>query len=317
MRPLQLLPEPLGPGATVALVAPASPITEESLSRGVERLRAMGLDVRVGARVLERTGFLAGSDAERLADLTWAFTAPGIDAVWAARGGYGCGRIVDDLPWAEIERAPRPFIGLSDVTALHLALARHGIPSFHGPMPCAMEGWSPFAVSSLTTVLRENPVPYCLGEVPPEEFAAEDVPVCRVLRGGIVEAPLVGGNLTLIAAACGTPTEMEAEGHILFLEDVGESPYRLDRYLGQLSRSGALGRAAGIALGTYVRCEADEGPTALEVVRSWVLPLGVPALEGLPLGHGKVTSAVPLGVRVRLDADAACLTVLESPFAGR
>lgn len=307
---------PLGAGATVALVAPASPISPEALEEAVSRLEALGLRVRVSAHILARDGFLAGADRERLEDLAWAFTAPGIDAVWAARGGYGCGRIVDDLPWPEIERAPRPFVGLSDVTALHLALGRRGIPSFHGPMPAVREGWTDYAVASLRDVLFRSEVPYEVPPVPPGAFPDGEVPVRRTLRPGTAEGTLVGGNLTLIAAAEGTPTAVDTRDAILFLEDVGESPYRLDRYLGQLSRSGALSRAAGVALGTYVRCEAEEGPSALEVVRQWVEPLGVPAIEGLPLGHGPVTAAVPMGVRVRLDADAVCLTVLRSPFRG-
>lgn len=225
-----------------------------------------------------------------------------MDIVWLARGGEGTAEVAAALPWPEIVRAPRPVVGMSDATFLHGALARAGVPSVHGAMPGVAVGWSAFAAESALWALG--------GCAPAPLPLPEGWPAPRAVRGGGAEGPVVGGNLTCLAAAVGTPLMPPTRGAILLLEDVSEAAYRIDRCLVQLRLSGALDGVAGVALGTFTDCAASAGLELDAVLERHLAALGVPVLAGLPLGHGPVQSALPLGVPCRLDADAGTLTVL-------
>ncbi|MFI6453542.1 LD-carboxypeptidase [Streptosporangium amethystogenes] len=283
------------PGDTVAVVAPSGPPDFGRLARGVRVLEGLGLKVVLGAHVLDRDRYLAGSDADRARDLQDAWCDPAVSAVFCARGGYGATRTLGLLDWDAMRAAaPKALVGSSDVTALHSAFAVElGVASWFGPMPaCATisdpEGPEPRTFESFTAALAGMPPPIT-GD--------------RVVVPGEVTAPVTGGNLSLLAALCGTPYALSARGRIVLLEDVDEAPYRIDRMLTQLLQAGALDGAAGFVLGSWVDC-GDPYP----VLEELLAPLGVPVIAGLPVGHGAPQFSVLLGALGAIDAKSCSLT---------
>lgn len=305
-RPTPLRPRALRPGDRVAVVAPGGPIDRSRLDAGLALLRSWDLDPVVMPHVCDRRGYLAGSDADRLADVTAAWADPRVRGIVCARGGYGCQRIVDDFDLDLVTADPKVFCGFSDVTALHLALGRTGLVTFHGPMAAwNADRTGTIAAAALRRALCD-PTPLGVVRTRPGT-------VTTALAPGRVTAPLVGGNLTLLAASAGTRDAVDARGRLLLLEEVGEAPYRVDRLLRQLRRSGALDDVAGIVVGECVGCDAaspDDIPLA-EVLADALGDLGVPVSYGLPLGHGPEQVTVPLGVAATLDADAGTLDLIE------
>ena len=297
-------PPALRPGARVALVAAAGPLPEGGVDRAVQRVAGLGWEPVPGRHCRGRSGYLAGADFERAADLNAALRDPGIDAVWMLRGGYGVMRILEVVDWEALARRPKPLIGYSDNTALHLGALRAGVVAFHGPHPHT-EAFPDFARDALLRVVAS---PAAAGVLP--GTAGTEV---ETVEGGAAEGMLVGGNLSLVAALLGTPYAAPAEGAILFLEEVGEHAYRLDRLLSQLRLAGVLGRVAGIAVGqvTETPGEGEGIPAAVDVLRDRLGGLGVPVAIGFPFGHVDDNWTLPLGVRARLDADAGTLALLE------
>lgn len=291
-------PPRLKPGSRVALVAPAGPIAAERFDAALDRCARLGLVPVPGAaaRLIHR-GYLAGSDEQRRADVQHAVSDPDIDAIWALRGGYGTMRLLAQLDLSPLVTRPKAYIGFSDNTAVHLALHARGVVSFHAPH--AGGDLTDLSERCLQRVLFEPSAAGVL-ELPPG-------PAPAAVRGGAAEGPLVGGNLALLAAMCGTPAAPRAAGRILFVEDVGEAAYRLDRAWTQLLLSGALDDVAGIALGRFTDC----GDGVDELLHELTWSLGVPVLAGLPIGHEPDNWTLPLGVRARLDADAGTLQLLE------
>jgi muramoyltetrapeptide carboxypeptidase len=290
-------PPRLREGSRVALVAPAGPVAEERVEIALDRCRRFGLEaVPGGAARLVHAGYLAGPDDDRLRDMQFALTDPSIDAVWALRGGYGTMRLLRQLDLAPLVSAPKAFIGFSDNTAVHLALHARGVTSFHAPH-----------AGGDSTAMSEA----CLRQVLWHDSAAGALPAAERppvrLRGGTAEGPLVGGNLTLLAAMCGTPAQLSAGGCILFLEEIDEQPYRIDRAWTQLVLAGVLDGVAGVAFGRFTECGSD----VTELLERLAAPLGVPVLAELPIGHEPDNWTLPLGVSARLDADAAILELLE------
>jgi muramoyltetrapeptide carboxypeptidase len=293
-------PRRLVPGDRVAVVAPSGPIEPDRLARGTAVLESWGLDVVTGAHVLDRSAHLAGADLDRAADLQQAWCDPEIAAVLCARGGSGATRLLDLLDWDAMLRVePKVFVGYSDATALHEALAtRLGLSSLFGPMPAAL----PFG--------GESPDRTSLDHLRTTLFQPELV---QVLRGddticvvpGRATGVTVGGTLALLASTIGTSESRPASGGIVVLEDITEPAYRLDNLLTQLLRSGWFDGVRGVALGTWVDC----GDDALDTVSARLTALGVPLLAGLPFGHGVPQLTVPLGLEAELDADAATLTM--------
>ncbi|GLW08298.1 putative carboxypeptidase [Microtetraspora sp. NBRC 13810] len=290
-------PRSLKPGDRVAVVAPSGPVEPDTLERGVAVLTGMGLEVSLGAHVMRREGYLAGFDAERAADLAGAWCDPSVAAVVCARGGYGASRLLGLLDWDAMAAAePKILLGSSDITALHQAFAlRLGVASCFGPMPGndvlgGAGGPEPRSLASLRAALTAGPEP---------------VTGDRVLVPGRARAPLTGGNLSLLAALCGTPYAPRFAGRIAFLEDVGEQPYRIDRMLTQLLQAGAFDGVAGVALGSWVDC-GDPMP----VLADRLVPLGVPVLAGLPVGHGSPQQSVWLGGLGVIDTESCSLTGL-------
>jgi muramoyltetrapeptide carboxypeptidase len=295
------LPPPLAPGARVALVTPAGPLRDaKELQAAVDHATSLGWEALAAPHVLARNGYLAGTDEERAHDLNAALRDPTVDGIWCVRGGYGAMRILDALDYDALRRRPRPLLGYSDITALHCAVGvRCGVVSYHGPT--ARGELTPFSRQSLVRALVERRDP-C-------GHAAE----ARMLHGGRAAGRLVGGNLALLAALCGTPFAPDYIDAILVLEDVGEATYRIDRMLQQLRLTGALDRLAGIAYGQFTESTdtMDTSNLALDdVLRSAADVAGVPAIAGIPLGHVPDQWTIPLGARAELDADARTLHVL-------
>jgi muramoyltetrapeptide carboxypeptidase len=299
-------PPALRPDMRVALVAAAGPLPPGGVNRAMQRVESLGWEAVPGENCRARKGYLAGTDAERAMDLNRALRDPTTDAVWFLRGGYGTMRILDEIDWEALARHPKALIGFSDNTAVHLAAQRAGVVSFHGPHPHA--ALPDFARDELLRVLT---VPEPAGVLPfPPGGRAE------TLAGGVAEGPLVGGNLSLLSATLGTRYAIQPEGAILFIEEVGEHPYRLDRLLAHLRLAGVLDSVAGIAVGGITETPEMEGtPTAAEVVADALGGLGIPVATGFPFGHIDDNWTLPLGVRARLDADAGTLALLEPAVA--
>jgi muramoyltetrapeptide carboxypeptidase len=299
--PALVKPRALRAGGTVGIAAPAAAVDPERLAAGEERWRKAGFRVLRREGVLARHRYLAGDDGRRADELMALVEDPAVDAIVCARGGYGSHRIVDRLDAARVRAARKPLVGFSDVTTLLLWQRRcAGLVGFHGPMLDRGAELQDDELAALVEALA----------------GAGPLPVVRHGHEGgggrPVEGRLVGGSLTLVAASLGTPWEIDTRGAILLLEDVSERPYRLDRMLEQLRHAGKLGRAAGIGLGRFVRCdEPGGGVTAAEVLREAVEAAGVPWVDGLPFGHGAPNLPWPVGVRARLDAGRAELHILE------
>jgi len=250
-----------------------------------------------------KRGYLAGTDAERLGDLQVAFDDPSIDAVWPLRGGYGTLRILDELDLRRQLEDPIPFIGFSDNTSIHMRHLSLGVVSFHGPHPT--EALPLETEESFRRVLCRPSAPG------PLRARSEDPRPCTLVPGR-VEAPLVGGNLAILTSMCGTPYALDPAGCILFLEDVGEPTYKLDRMLVQLRRSGATEAVVGLALGRFRKVPDEEDHPVADLLARFAERLGVPAVADLPFGHTAHNSTLPVGGMACLDADAAELVLTEA-----
>jgi len=310
-------PRPVRPGATIGIVAPSGPVPADQLEAGLKRLHAWGYRTALGGAVLDRRGYLAGTDDERAADFNRLWADPAVEAVICARGGYGAMRVLERIDWDLIRRHPKFFCGFSDITALHLAMAREaGLVTFHGPMVAAFGAAEEYNAAGLRRALQE---PGPLGEIPWPDPGEEGTPRPLTVRPGVAEGRLAGGNLSLIVSLLGTRWEPDFTGCIVLLEDLDEAPYRVDRMLTQLLLAGKLQRAAGILFGDSPTCwHGPPGRPSLtlpEVLDDLMAPLGVPVLYGFPCGHGPHRATLPLGVQVRLDADHATLAVLESALS--
>ncbi len=302
----------LKPGASVALIAPCSPPTEEKISKAIANLEALGFKVVEGKSLRARLGYLAGTDAARLADLHWAFQDPAIDAVWCVRGGYGASRILPDLDYDLIRKHPKPFIGYSDVTALHLAIhARTGLVTFHGPV--AGGDFPENTVAHFNAMVMEGADKHVIA-APIDDFPGEEYRPFTITIGK-AQGALTGGNLALLSALVGTAFAPVFKDKIAFMEDVGEQPYRLDRMFTQLLQATDLSKAAGIALGVFNDCQPKEGSPSLslpDTLRDRLGGLGIPVAYGIPFGHVSYQATLPYGIRAELDASAQTLTILEA-----
>ena len=316
-------PPALPEAATIAIVAPSSPVqTRSEVEQATEYFESRGHRLVFGPSYRKVHGYLAGTDEERAADIQWALSEPGIDMVHALTGGYGAGRAYRLIDWAAVGE-PRIVCGYSDITAIHLALAAHaGWITFYGPNLLRFTRrkddypLSPETEAWFHRAFQPEP----LGRV----FADPANPYVLTVGGGAAEAPLVGGNLTLLSASIGTPFEVETDGCVLLVEDLNTEPYLIDSLLNHLLQAGKLDNLAGLVFGTDVNLKnqtiPDEPESTLsieQILDELVGPLGIPAIANLPLGHGKHMATMPLGARVRIDGDAKALEVIEAAVEPR
>lgn len=309
------LPRMLVPGARIALVAPAGPLLErDDLRRAEELVRALGCEPHLGRFADAHHGYLAGTDAERIADLNDALRSPDVDAVWCIRGGYGITRILDQVDFPALGRHPKPVIGFSDITALLLALyGAADVPTFHAPV--ARHGLTAFSRAHFERVLMQPDAAGVLETLPLAEtmLVPRDHRIVGLVPGA-AEGRLMGGNLSLIQCLLGTRFMPDLRGTILFLEDVGEAVYRIDRMFSHLRLAGALDGIAGVAVGQFTemgRRGADGAMGFDRILSHYLEPLGVPVAMGFPIGHVDDQWTLPIGARARLDADAGRLELLE------
>ena len=295
-------PPALQPRDRVAVIAPASAFDRASFEAGLALIGAR-YRAEYGPGVFERHRYLAGDDARRLSELTAALADPDIRAVFCARGGYGAMRLLARLAHRGPLDPPKLLVGFSDITALHLWLQAHGRISVHGPVLTQLGRLPPGTQERLFGLLEStSPAPALSGTL--------------TCVGGVAEGPLLGGNLSVVTRLLGTPFMPALDGAILLLEDQGERPYRLDRMWTHLQLAGVFGRVRAIVLGSFTGCEERDAPySSAEVLRELALATGLPCAAGFPIGHGEVNEPVPLGVRVRLDADARSLVFLEAAVA--
>ncbi|MHB8420041.1 MAG: S66 peptidase family protein [Myxococcales bacterium] len=297
-----MIPAPaLRPGDAVSVVAPSGPFERAPFEAGVAVLRGLGLEPRFDDRLFARFRYLAGRDEERLALWEEAAADPATRAVWCARGGYGAMRLLPRIRLRAFLDRPKLFAGFSDATALHAALNARSLRTLHAPVLTQLGHQPPEVIERLRALLFSKAPP------PPLEAAPRSTWVPGRARG-----VLLGGNLSVLSRLIGTPYLPSLSGAILFAEDVGESPYRLDRLWTHLALSGALEGVRGVAVGTLTDCEKkDADYRALDVVADLCRGLGVPAAGSFPVGHGPINQPLPLGAQVELDADAGRLTFLE------
>ena len=314
-----LRPPRLRAGQTIALVSPSGPLTApdgttpdtETLERARARLAEAGFPTVVAPHALDARGYLAGRDEDRLHDLHAAFADSGVHAVLCVRGGYGAMRLLDRIDYDLIRAHPKVFVGYSDVTALHAALYTHArLVTFHGPMAGRLAGSDPSPLDALLAAVTQ-PAPLGALVNPP------GAPAVETLVAGTAEGVLVGGNAALLTALLGTPYAPPYDGTILFLEDIVDHAYRLDRKLVHLRLAGALRAAAGIVVGETLVRQANSGPALCvrEILDDLIVPLGTPAIYGLACGHGAHQLTLPIGVRARLDASRGVLSILEPAVA--
>ena len=286
--------DPLPPGSLVGVVAPAGPAGPERVAQVTALYERFGYRCRIYPGCFLNSGYLAGPDDVRLADLHAALVDPDVAAIHALRGGYGCMRLLDGVDTALLQARPKLLMGYSDITALHALWCRHGLPSLHAPMATSdmlLPGREADR-DALFALLRDG---LRAGDVWSPALAAGALCV-----PGTAEGRLAGGNLSLVAAVLGTPWAWQLQGAILFLEDVNEEPYRVDRLLTQLRLAGVLAAAAGFVLGSFTEGGSPEG-----VLQQMLGALGKPVLSGWPAGHGTPNLPLPLGLPVRLEVPAA------------
>jgi len=304
-------PTRLRAGDTVAVVSPASTMSsEDGLDRAANWVAGMGLVPKLGGNAGGRYGYLAGTDEQRAADLNAAYSDPEVKAVFATRGGWGGARILPLLDWAAIRAHRKLLIGYSDVTSLHLAFAaRAGYATIHGPN--ATSSWRKASWESLWRLAFAADTPTLGGA----NVEAETGRPARTITGGKTTGRLLGGNLTILSTLMGTPWLPNLRGAVLFLEDVNEAEYRVDRMFQQLKLAGVLGGLSGVIFGQCTSCSSGErdyaGFTIDQLIDQYIAPLGVPAIAGFDSGHVGNQLSLPSGARVELDADTRTVRLLE------
>lgn len=280
-----------------------------------DTLTAMGLTVRIGEHVMARRGYLAGTDEERAADLNRFFADPGIAGIFALKGGWGSARLLPLLDYDAIRRNPKVLVGYSDITALHAGIhARTGLVTFHGPV--GLSRWNRFNHDWLQRIVFEGrAVTFTnVSEVPRGELAQRRNRI-RTIAPGTATGRLLGGNLSVLAAIVGSDYVPDFDGAILFLEDIDEAPYRIDRMMTQLALAGILDRVSGVVFGECTDCDPGEGSygslTLDEILADHLSPIGVPAWHGAMIGHIERQFTLPVGIPVEIDADRGTIRMLE------
>lgn len=314
VKPLK--PKRLAKGQTIGLIAPSSNVGEnEDIFYAREVLESFGFKVKQGEHLFERRGYLAGTDKLRAKDVNSMFTDTSVDAIICLRGGYGSPRILPYLDYDSIKANPKVISGYSDVTALLNAITtKTGMITFHGPI--ANQRFSDYTLQSFKDVLFTPKVNTLLGTPPPFEVRegwVERENRLTVVRAGKAQGRLIGGNLSLMVALVGSSYEPDYRGKILFLEDVSEAPYRVDRMLTHLKLAGRLSQLAGVAFGKCTRCSSSGNTLSLEqVVYDHFEPLGIPVIRGLMIGHIKDMATIPVGAMAELDTEAGAIRLLET-----
>jgi muramoyltetrapeptide carboxypeptidase len=279
-------------------------------------MEAMGLKVKLGANFKNRYGHLAGTDEERAADFNAMFADPEVKAIICLRGGSGAARILPLIDYEQVKANPKPLLGYSDITALHCALhSQTGLISFHGPNGSG--SWNSFHANQFQQLFFDQKLLSFKNEVTKGDDLVAKGNRIQTLTKGIVEGKILGGNLTVLTALSGTPYYPDFQDAILFIEDVGEDPYRIDRMMSTLKLNGTLGKIKGFVFGQCSDCKPGSGYGAFtvdQIMDQYIIPLGIPAYFGAMIGHISKQFIIPVGARVRLNANDGSLTIVENIF---
>jgi muramoyltetrapeptide carboxypeptidase len=313
-------PPRLRAGDTVGLIEPATASDEAfQLTLVEEAIAAMGLKSKRGASVLGRHGYLANTDEKRAADVNAMFADPDVRAIFAVRGGWGSARLLPYLDWKLIRANPKLLIGFSDITALHMAIAAHGgFTTIHGPN--GGSAWGKASVEHFKAVAFDGATPTLTNPDAGEDRLVQRRWRTQAIGQGKARGRLLGGNLTVLTALAGTPWLPDFKGAILFLEDVDEAEYRIDRMLTQLGQAGVLSGLSGVVFGQCTNCVGSSsgnygGFTLSDVLRHHLGRLGIPAFQGAWFGHIADQFSLPVGVMAEIDADAGTIRLLEPAVA--
>ena len=308
-------PPRLQPGDTVALIAPGGYATEQSIAKARRNIEALGLKVREGASLRAVSGNYGGSMPQRLADLHAMFGDPEIKMIWPIRGGSGCISLLAHLDFKLIRANPKILLGYSDITALHLAIYKHaGLVTFHGPV--ASSTLTDYAIEHMMAVLSAPQPTYTIPMALENSRRALEKPHfgIRTVHPGVATGRLIGGNLSLVAALAGTPYAADFKDSLLFLEEVNEAPYRIDRWLTQLDLSVGFEKAAGVMVGICDDCGPEHEEISLTLDQTLDLhlqPLSIPAVTGYSIGHIRDQFTIPMGIRATLDTQQQTVTLHE------
>lgn len=293
-------------GSTIGIISPASPENADKIKKGEDFLKFLGFQIKEGKHIYDRWGYLAGSDKDRASDLMDMFLDDAVDAVLCVRGGYGTMRMLPYIDWDEIKENPKIFAGFSDITTLLNNIAQKcNIITFHSPMVTS-NLQDEYTLKSFIETLKYSYEPYTIKN--PENISVK----CEI--PGIAQGQLAGGNLSLMASTLGTPYEIDTEGKILLIEDVGEEPYAIDRMLTQLLLSGKLQCCSGFILGQFTDCALSHYERSLtleEVLEDRILSLNKPAISNFMAGHSYPRLTLPIGARAELDSVNGVINVLE------
>jgi muramoyltetrapeptide carboxypeptidase len=313
-----LHPKALRTGDTIGLITPSTYVSDPDRLAMVDRtIRYFGLKPKYGKNVRKQAGYLGGSISERVDDLHAMFRDPDVNGIFAIRGGYGSAQLLDHIDYNLIRSNPKVFLGFSDITAMHLAINKKaGLITFHGPV--ATSRFTDYTQKFFRKALFDT-TPVGAVSNPYETNTLRPVHTLRTISPGRASGTLIGGNLTLISTTMGTPYEIETRGRILFIEDVGEEPYRIDRMLTQLKLAGKLDAAAGIIWGECEDCHPNDYKPSFnstfslgEIADAILGDLKIPVLSGLTIGHTDDQLTIPEGVMAMLDADEQILIIEEA-----
>lgn len=297
-------------GDTIGIISPSSPARKEKIQEAYKQVINMGFKVKIGESPYEEYGYLSGTDEIRANDINKMFRDEDVNGILCTRGGYGTPRILPLLDYDAIRENPKVFIGYSDITALHIVFNQMaGLVTYHGPMAVSdmIEGFDNFSKEGLFNLIMNKEPFYNIKNPLDQEIIT--------INGGIAEGVIIGGNLSLIVNTIGTPYEIDVRGKILFVEEIGEDPYKIDRMFNQLRLSGKLQEANGIILGDFNNCKSKnpkESLTLKEVINDQIKPIEKPTIYNLKSGHCNPMITLPLGVKARLDGDKKELLILEN-----
>ena len=312
-----LLPIALLRGQTVGIISPSAASADRmEYTFAKEAMEAMGLKVKLGANFKNRFGHLAGTDEERAADFNAMFADPEVKAIICLRGGSGAARILPLIDYEQVKANPKPLLGYSDITALHCALySQTGLISFHGPNGSG--SWNSFHANQFQQLFFDQKLLSFKNEVTKGDDLVAKGNRIQTLTKGTVEGKILGGNLTVLTALSGSIYYPDFQDSILFIEDVGEDPYRIDRMMSTLKLNGTLGKIKGFVFGQCSDCKPGSGYGAFtvdQIMDQYIIPLNIPAYIGAMIGHISKQFIIPVGARVRLNADQGSITLLEKVF---
>lgn len=312
----KIKPKRLKPGDTIALIAPGFAVSEDKLEAAKKYIKDLGFVPYHTHRILGNEGYFSNTDKERLADLHEAFENKNVAGIICARGGYGCTRILSDIDYNLIKNNPKVLMGYSDITALLNAIYQEtGLITFHGPVASAFK--TPFEIENFTKIITTPKKQTQLSIYTEDSALYTENPEFEryTIVPGEASGELAGGNLSLLAAMAGTPYEVALENKIVFLEDIEEQPYRIDRMLTQLIETGKLAKAKAIVLGIFKGCNHSSNPlsyTLKQVLLDRIKPLGIPAAYGFSIGHIENQITLPVGAKATVNTNNLTITINET-----